>query len=96
MTDDRHLDGNALAGVLYELFGREMTDQLGCCGHCGAINALGAVHVYLDAPGNVIRCPNCATVLIVIVRHPDGVRVNFESIRWLETQASPGLDGPLR
>jgi DNA-directed RNA polymerase subunit RPC12/RpoP len=87
MTDDRHLDGNALAGVLNELFGREMTEQVGCCGHCGAANALGAVHVYLDAPGHVIRCPNCSTVLIVIVHHPDGVRVNFESIRWLQTHS---------
>ena len=85
MTDDRHLDGNALGGVLNELFGREMTDELGCCGHCGAVNALGAVHVYLDAPGQVIRCPNCASVLMVIVNRPHGMRVSFESIRWLET-----------
>jgi hypothetical protein len=85
MTDDRHLDGNALAGVLNEMFGREMTGELGCCGHCGAVNALGAVHVYLDAPGSVLRCPTCASVLIVIVNRPDGTRVSFESIRWLET-----------
>jgi len=86
MTDDRHLDGNALAGVLYELFGREMTDQLGCRDHCGAVNAMGALHVHLDAPGQVIRCPNCESALIVIVHHPIGVRVGFESIRWLEPE----------
>jgi len=86
MTDDRHLDGNALAGLFHELFGKEMTDQSGCCGHCGAVNALGATHVYMEAPGNVIRCPSCSAVLIVIVHHPEGVRANFESIRWLATQ----------
>lgn len=85
MTDARHLDGNALAGVLNELFGSEMTGRHGCCDHCGAVNALGAVHVYMDAPGQVMRCPNCTEVLIVIVNHPDGLRVNFESIRWLDT-----------
>ena len=84
MTDDRHLDGNALAGMLDELFGREMTDRHGCCGHCGSVNALGEVHVYLDAPGSVLRCPSCASVILVIVRHPDGIRISFESIRWLD------------
>ena len=42
MVVDRHLDGNALAGVLHDIFGREMTDENGCCTHCGAVNALGA------------------------------------------------------
>lgn len=85
MTDDNHVDGNAIGGLLLELFGQEMTDQHGCCDHCNAVNALGAVHVYVDAPGTIIRCPNCDSVLIVIVQHPDGVRVSFEEIRWLET-----------
>jgi hypothetical protein len=85
MRGDSHLDGNAIAGVLYELFGREMTDQHGACGHCDAENPLGAVHVYINAPGTVLRCPNCASVLIVIVRHPDGMRITFEALRWLQT-----------
>jgi len=42
MVVDRHLDGNALAGVLHDIFGREMTDENGCCTHCGTVNALGA------------------------------------------------------
>lgn len=87
MTDDRHLDGNVLAGVLHEFFGREMTDQLGCCGHCKAVNALGATHVYMEAPGHVIRCPSCSAVLMVVVRHPNGARFHFESIGWLQTQS---------
>jgi len=86
MTGDRHVDGNAIGGLLIELFGREMTDQVGCCDHCGAVNPLGAVHVYVDAPGTIIRCPSCESVLIVIVEKPSGVRVSFEQIRWLETR----------
>ena len=84
MTDDNHLDGNAIGGLLLELFGEEMTDQYGCCDHCGAINVLGAVRVYVDAPGTIIRCPICESVLIVVVEQPDGARVSFEEIRWLE------------
>ena len=86
MTDERHVDGNALAAVLHDLFGREMTSHPACCGHCGAVNALGAVRVY-RAAGDVVRCPNCGSVLIVIVQHADGLRVSFESIRWLQTNA---------
>lgn len=87
MIGDSHLDGNAIGGLLLELFGREMTDQQGCCDHCGAVNALGAVHVYVDAPGTIIRCPNCESVLIVIVQNPKSLRVSFEEIRWLETRS---------
>lgn len=85
MTDDNYLDGNAIGGLLLELFGREMTNQKGCCDHCGAVNALGAVHVYVNAPGTIIRCPSCESVLIVIVEHRSGVRISFEETRWLET-----------
>ena len=84
MADDRHVDGNALAGILYDLFGREMTNELGCCGHCGETTELGAVRVYRTA-GDVFRCPTCGNVLIVIVQHAAGLRVGFESIRWLQT-----------
>lgn len=86
MIDERRVDGNAVGGLLHELFGREMTDQSGCCGHCGAVNALGTVHVYVDAPGTTIRCPNCASVLLVVVQQPEGVRVSFDQLRWLETR----------
>ena len=87
MNDDGHLDGNALAGFFVEIFGQEMTDQRGCCGDCGAISMLGAVHVYRDAPGDVMRCPVCYHVLMVIVGVESGYRMSFESLRWVE--ASP-------
>ena len=84
MTDDGHLDGNAMGGLLLELFGQEMTGRLGCCGACGAVNALGAVIVYRRAPGDVMRCPNCGTVLMVVVPLTVGFRISFEAIRWVE------------
>ena len=83
MSDDRHLDGNALGGVFYDLFGRDMTAELGCCAHCGAINAVGSLHVYRSA-GDVVRCPDCGSALIVMVQREDRIRVSFESISWLE------------
>jgi len=41
--DDRHVDGNAVGGVLMDVFGREMTAVVGTCASCGAVNPLGAV-----------------------------------------------------
>ena len=84
MASDTHLDGNAMGGLLMEVFGQEMTDALGCCAHCGDRNHVGALIVYQGGPGDVVRCPSCATVLIVATRLPDGPRVYFSSLRWLE------------
>jgi hypothetical protein len=66
MTDETHLDGNALGGLLQEVFGREMTDADGCCATCGRVHPLGAMRVYRSA-GDVMRCPSCGNVTIVAV-----------------------------
>ena len=84
MTTDNHVDGNAIGGLLIEVFGREMTDARGCCAGCGAINAVGALVVYRSGPGDVVRCPGCGTVLIVATPHASAPRVYFSSLRWLE------------
>jgi len=84
MTDDRHLDGNALGGMLEEVFGREMTAAVGTCSACGSVNALGAVIAYTRAPGDVLRCPGCGIVLMVFVRRPGGYRISIGSIRCFE------------
>ena len=87
MENDRHVDGNALAGVFRDVFGREMTHECGCCSQCGAANQLGAARVY-RAAGDVIRCPNCGNVLMVIVPDASGMRVSFESMGWLRISTS--------
>jgi hypothetical protein len=83
-----HVDGNALAGLLAEVFGREMTAVVGCCGDCGARNAVGALLVYRAGPGDVVRCPTCASVLLVISAPQAGARLCFASLRWLELPAT--------
>lgn len=82
MMTDTHVDGNALGGLLYDLFGREMTHQRGCCDKCGTVSALGSVLVY-RGPGEVLRCPACRNVVMVVVSSPAGVKVTFESLRWV-------------
>ncbi len=84
MSDDAHVDGNALGGMMIELFGREMTDARGCCDDCGAVNVLGALLAYTRAPGDVLRCPACEAVMLVAVSLPGRVRVSLGGVRWLE------------
>lgn len=62
-----HLDGNAIGGMLHEVFGAEMTTARGVCGSCGAANPVAGLYVYRRAPGTVVRCPCCGSVLMVFV-----------------------------
>jgi Family of unknown function (DUF6510) len=73
------LDGNAIAGALHELFGREMTTSAGTCRHCGAHAQMAELRVYLKAPAAVARCPSCASVLLVVgspIPYVDGFRLD--------------------
>ncbi len=62
------LDGNAIGGLLLEVFGAEMTAATGRCGSCGTASVVARLMVYLQAPGTVARCPTCDAVLMVFVR----------------------------
>jgi uncharacterized protein DUF6510 len=90
MENETHVDGNALGGMMMEVFGREMTDAQGSCASCGTINAIGAMLVYRSA-GDVMRCPACGNVVAVAVIIHERTRVHFGGVRWLEpNQADPG------
>ena len=81
---DMKLDGNAIGGLLAEIFNMEMTTAEGTCGGCGAINAVGRVDVYVNAPGTVVRCPACGQVLMRIVRGRGRYWIDLSGIRCLE------------
>ncbi len=61
------LDGNAIAGQLFDIFGEDMTAATGTCSSCGSTRPLGELAVYMQAPGVVGRCRSCDNVMIVIV-----------------------------
>jgi hypothetical protein len=79
------LDGNAIAGLLQEVFGTEMTTALGMCATCGATGPVAECVVYLRAPGTVARCRNCGYVLMVFVKVRD---MNCVDLRGLATLAA--------
>ena len=86
MTDDMHVDGNAIGGLLLELFDHDMTGRLGRCNACGSVRPMAEAHVFRNAPGDVLRCAVCGKVLMVIVPMPTAFRVSFESLGWIEIQ----------
>ena len=61
------LDGNAIAGALFAVFGEEMTTATGTCARCGVTRCFGELCVYMRAPGTVVRCRSCDNVLMVLV-----------------------------
>ena len=92
MTDaDLRLDGNAIAGMLSEIFIPDMTTASIRCKGCGEVEPLGAQHAYVRAPGTVVRCCHCEGMLLVITEREDGFIFGFEGTRWLElARGEPG------
>jgi len=77
------LDGNAIAGLLQEVFAVEMTTAVGTCGHCGATEPVGAIHVFRGA-GIVLRCPHCHNVVAKIVAAEPRLWIDLSGLRVLE------------
>jgi len=49
-TRDLRLDGNAIGGLLHELFGVELTAAPCVCGNCGAREEMARLDVYVHGP----------------------------------------------
>jgi hypothetical protein len=84
VAEARTLDGNAVGGLMLELFGVELTDAPGVCAHCGAREQLAVTDVYVDAPGVVVRCRHCQGVLMRVVHGRDRIWVDLSGVASLE------------
>lgn len=83
-SDAVRVDGNAIAGVLGEVFAQEMTAVRIACGGCGKVEPVGAEHAYMRAPGIVMRCCHCDSVLLVVTRTGGTYRLGLGRSRSLE------------
>jgi len=86
-VEDMRLDGNAIGGLLRDIFAVEMTAAVSTCAHCGAVNEIARVQVYVHAPGTVVRCPDCEQVLMRIVRAKGRYWLEMTGVRSLEFEA---------
>jgi hypothetical protein len=74
--EELHTDGNALAGVLQEMFATEMTTAGRTCQSCHNDNPIGA-HLLYRSAGFVLRCPSCGDIAACIAVLPDRYAVSL-------------------
>jgi hypothetical protein len=82
--DSRAVDGNAIGGLLIEVFGTEMTTAVGTCGSCGAVAQVAELVVYRPGLGTVVRCRSCGAVLMVFVTAHGVTCVDLQGLASLE------------
>jgi len=81
--EDGVLDGNAIGGLLIELFGTEMTGSEGTCGACGTTGQVAEMAVYQPRLGTVVRCRVCDNVLMVFVKVREVTCVDLRGLAQL-------------
>jgi hypothetical protein len=75
----RALDGNAMAGLLADAVGADLSGLASSCADCGATGAVGAQRAWITEIGAVLRCHACDAVLVVVARG----RLHVERLGWL-------------
>ena len=90
---DLRLDGNAVAGMMAELFGFEMTVAWAGCVACGATNQLGALHVYAHGMGAVLSCPGCGQHLLRVARGEGRWWLDPRGLAWLQLDEQARIAG---
>jgi hypothetical protein len=82
--DENRLDGNAVAGVLAEIFTFEITTARAACASCGAAGEVGSQMAYVSEIGTVVRCSACDNALIRAVRQDDGPQRYWLDLKGIE------------
>ena len=78
------VDANAVAGLLEEIFGMEMTAQPGECAHCGNQAEIGTLLAFTQGPGVVLRCSACGEVVLRIVKTPEAIYLDSRGAVYLK------------
>ena len=83
------LDGNAIGGLLIDVFGAEMTAARSTCATCGDNRPVAELVVYRQAPGTVVRCRTCGSVLMVFVRAHGAIDTDLTGLASLSQPDRP-------
>ncbi len=78
------VDGNAIGGLLIDVFGADMTAAGTICAACGATRPVAELVVYRWAPGTVVRCRTCGAVLMVFVKAHGVIGVDLSGLANME------------
>ena len=83
MNRELMLDANAVAGMMQEIFGADMTASPTECAHCGKEGEVGTLLAFTQAPGIVLRCPACENVVVRITQTPDAYYIDARGAVYL-------------
>ena len=67
------LDGNAVGGLLREVFAFEATTARTTCAGCSRVAPMAELRLYAVELGAVLRCHSCDEVVVRIARTPRGL-----------------------
>jgi Family of unknown function (DUF6510) len=87
------LDGNAAAGLLTEIFGRDVTTANATCSGCGEVRSIGELHLYGHEMGAVLRCAGCDAVLLRVVRTTSRLWLDASGSQSIAIPAEPAPNG---
>jgi hypothetical protein len=90
MNQELMLDANAVAGVLQEIFGVEMTAAPAECAHCGREAEMGTLLAFTLGPGIVLRCSGCKQVVMRIVQTPEAFYLDVRGAVYLRLRRPGG------
>ena len=79
-----HVDGNALAGPLSELFDFDVTTAAARCAACGTTAMLAEAMVYEKPHSFIVRCSSCDAVLMIVLQKADATELDLTGIAWLQ------------
>ena len=82
------VDGNAIGGLLIDVFGAEMTAAVSTCATCADTRPVAELVVYPRAPGTVVRCRTCGSVLMVFVTRTEITCVDLSGLASLSQPGS--------
>jgi Family of unknown function (DUF6510) len=87
--DERRLDGNAVGGLLGEVFVFETTAAEGACDSCGTVAHVGEAMAYVSDIGTVVRCASCDNALIRVAQNPSGYFLDLRGVSYLRFESAP-------
>jgi len=80
---DLMLDGNAVAGLLQEIFATEVTIAPVQCASCGQEGEVGTLLAFTQGPGVVLRCPACERIILRVVQTPQHIYLDARGAAFL-------------
>ena len=84
--DEHRLDGNAVGGLLGEIFPFEMTTTQVTCTKCGTLSRVGQTMVYGHEMGTIVRCARCDNALIRVGHGPGRYWLDMRGVRYLQVE----------